>query len=168
MFFYHHTIYIVISSSPQRKKIPPWLVVAVSGTRLVGRPSRLVSEWHHNTHKLQQLYMPRRSVSPSEEVLMAAGLSRFPMVQCFYEQLEAIMEMRELHRAEQSSPSDDRSLSLGPLPSQFKLNTNGLCAVTHTFFGHSYMHMYSHTKHAQYHITTQTCFLLSAEGFTHG
>ena len=46
---------------------------------------------------------------------MAASLSRFPMVQCFYEQLEAIMEMRELSRAEQSSPSDDRPLSLGPL-----------------------------------------------------
>lgn len=64
---------------------------------------------------------------------MAAGLSWFPMVRCFYEQLEAIMEMRVLSRAERSSPSDDRPLSLGPLPSQRKLNTNGLCAVTHTF-----------------------------------
>lgn len=82
---------------------------------------------------------------------MAAGLSWFPRVQCFYEQLEAIMEMRVLSRAEQSSPSDDRPLSLGPLPSQRKLNTIGLCPVTHTFSGHSHMH--SHTKHAQYHIT---------------
>lgn len=63
---------------------------------------------------------------------MAAGLSWFPMVQHFYEQLEAIIEMRVLSRAERSTSSDDRSLSLGPLPSQCKLNTNGLCTVTHT------------------------------------
>lgn len=76
---------------------------------------------------------------------MAAGLFWFPMLQYFYEQLEAIMEMRELSRTKQSSPSDDRPLSLGPLPSQRKLNTNGLCAVTHTFSGHIVMCTCIHT-----------------------
>lgn len=74
---------------------------------------------------------------PSEKVVMATGLSWFPMVPCFYEQLEAIMEMREPSREEQSSPSDDRLLSPGPLPSQSKLNTNGLCAISHTFSVHT-------------------------------
>lgn len=83
---------------------------------------------------------------------MAAGLSWFPMVQCFYEQLEAIMEMRVLNRADQSSPSDDRPLSLGPLPSQRKLNTNGLCAVTHTFSVHTVIFTCIHTQNM--HSTT--------------
>ncbi len=68
---------------------------------------------------------------------MAAGLSWFPMVQYFYEQLEAIMEMRVLNIVEQSSPSDDSPLSPSPLPSHRKLNTNGLCAFTHTFSLHA-------------------------------
>ena len=86
---------------------------------------------------------------------MAAGLSWFPMVQCFYEQLEAIMEMSVLSRAEQSSPGDDRPLSLGPLPSQRKLNTNGLCAVTHTFSGHTVICTCIHTQNM--HSTTLPC-----------
>lgn len=77
------------------------------------------------------------AVQSSGEVLMVAGRSWFPMVHCFYEQLEAIMDMRVLSRLEQSSPSDDRPLSLGPFPSQYKLNTNGLCSVTHIFSLHA-------------------------------
>ena len=77
---------------------------------------------------------------------MTVGLSWFPMALYFYEQLEAIMEMRVLSRAERSSPSDDRPLRLGPLPSQHKLNTNGLSAVTHTLTVHSVIF-------AQYHST---------------
>lgn len=69
-----------------------------------------------DTPQISQVCIASRSAGPSEEVLMAAGLSWFPMVQCFYEQLEAIMEMRVLSRVEQSSPSDDRPLSLGPFP----------------------------------------------------
>lgn len=94
----------------------------------------------HHTPALQPWPASQPASQPAKpvvEVLMAAGLSWFPMVHCFYEQLEAIMEMRVLSRLEQSSPSDDRPLSLGPLPSQRKLNTNGLCSATHTFSLHA-------------------------------
>lgn len=51
------------------------------------------------THTPDLTAIASRPARPSEEVLMATGLSWFPMVQCFYEQLEAIMEMRVLSRA---------------------------------------------------------------------
>lgn len=72
---------------------------------------------------------------------MAVDLSWFPMVLCFYEQLEAIMEMRELSRAEQST-----SLSL---PAQIKHKWASSCQ-THILWTHSNMHMYSHMKHGHF------------------
>lgn len=125
---------------------PPWQMVVMRGTK---------TEGHHIAHQLSSHGQPAsQPAKPIVEVLMAAGLSWFPMVHCFYEQLEAIMEMRVLSRLEQSSPSDDRSLSLGPLPSQSKLNTNGLCSVTHTFSLHAVICTCTCTHTQNLHSTT--------------
>ena len=110
---------------------PPCLMV------VTGQPPSLILDLRDTLQPPDLAAVVSQPAEPSEEVLMATGLSWFPMVQCFYEQLEAIMEMRVLNRAERSFPSDDRPLSLGPLPSQRKLNTNGLYAVTHTFPAHT-------------------------------
>lgn len=127
-------------------------ILSITSSCLKGNIPPIISSWEtdNTTHTPAPAALARLPAEPSERVVMAAGLSWFPMVQCFYEQLEAIMEMRVLNRVKQSFPSDDRPLSLSPLPSQRKLNTNG--SITHTFSLHALICTCIHTQNI--HSTT--------------